>query len=454
MKPNALRGAGWLLAALTFSACSSGVTNPPSSQRADYIPAIRGIHHGMGASSSGKLQHIVIIVQENRSFDNLFQGYPGANTVSSGKNSKGQTITLQPVSLATQYILDHSASSMFLACDGPAKALPGTRCKMDHFDKIPAYGGPTNPEYVYVPQSDSQPYFDMANEWVLADNMFQSHLDESFVSHQYLIAAQAASSVNLPSNYWGCDGNSQDIVGTLTSKRTYGANERACFDYTTLGDELDAAGMSWRFYSSTITGDGGEWSAYQAVQHIRFGNDWNNVITPQKQFITDVGNGTLKNVTWITPICANSDHVNCGGGYGPSWVTSLVNAIGESQFWDSTAVFVMWDDWGGLYDHVPPPHADYDGLGFRVPLLIISPYAKANHVTHVRMETGSILRFVEDEFGLGRLAAADARANSPAQDSFNFSQQPRAFQKITSAKWSKDFFLHQQVDDGRPPDEN
>ena len=205
-----------------------------------------------------------------------------------------------------------------------------------------------------------------------------------------------------------------------------------CFNYQTLGDELDNAGLTWRFYSSDIDDfTDYVWSGYQAIRHIRYGPDWKkDVITPQKQFLTDVAKGTLENVTWITPTCEESDHVNCGGGYGPSWVSALVNAVGKSKFWDSTAIFVMWDDWGGLYDHVPPIHRDYDGTGFRVPLLVISPYAKKDYVSHVEYETGSILRFAEDNFGLAQLAASDARANDPATDCLDFTQTPRTFVPI------------------------
>lgn len=403
------------------------------------------------ATSSNKIQHVVFIIQENRSFDNLFQGYPGADTVPSGKNSKGQTITLQPVSLATQYVIDHSLSAMIAACDGTGK-LPGTQCRNDGFDRESSWGGPTNPEYVYVPHNESKPYFDMAHEWVLADRMFQSHLDESFVSHQYVIAAQAQSSVDLPGSYWGCDGGKSDQVPVISPARAIAGYQEACFDYQTLGDELDKAGLSWRFYSSNINDyTDYVWSGYQAVRHIRFGPDWTkDVITPQKQFISDVGSGTLANMTWITPTCEESDHVNCGGGLGPSWVTSLVNAVGKSKFWNSTVIFVMWDDWGGLYDHVPPPHKDYDGNGFRVPLLVISPYAKKDYVSHVPYETGSVLHFAEDVFGLGRLAKADARSNSPAGDCFDFSKPPRRFVPIAAPKPAS-FFLTRRPDT-RPPD--
>jgi phospholipase C len=122
-----------------------------------------------------------------------------------------------------------------------------------------------------------------------------------------------------------------------------------------------------------------------------------------------------------------------------------VNAVGESKFWDSTAVFVQWDDWGGLYDPVPPPFKDYDGLGFRVPLIVISPYAKKNYVSHTQYETASVLRFAEDLFGLPRLADADRRAASPARDCFDFSQKPRRFVPIGSP-YGADFFLNQPAD--------
>ncbi|MGB8910282.1 MAG: alkaline phosphatase family protein [Candidatus Cybelea sp.] len=397
-------------------------------------------------SGAGKITHVVYVVQENRSFDNLFQGYPGADTVSSGMNSSGQTIKLAPSSLKNVYIIDHSAYAMFAACNGTG-SLPGTNCRMNGFNNEGAYGGPQNPEYVYVPHSESKPYFDMAHEWVVADRMFQSQLDESFVAHQYVIAAQAQSSVDLPYGYWGCERGSGDFVPTITQQRTGGPAQQACFDYTTLGDELDKANLSWRFYAvrygNDAGGNGGTWSAYQAVRHIFYGRDWKrNVVSPNWRFITDVHKGYLANFTWITPECPESDHLECGGGYGPSWVSAIVNTVGQSKFWDSTAIFVQWDDWGGFYEHVAPPFKDYDGNGFRVPLLVISPYAKKNYVSHVPYETASVLRFAEDLYGLSTLSAADKRAASPAADAFDFSQQPRPFVKIKAPYPAKFFIRH------------
>jgi phospholipase C len=276
--------------------------------------------------------------------------------------------------------------------------------------------------------------------------MFQSQLDESFVAHQYVIAAQAQSSVDLPYGAWGCEGGSGDLVATITQNRNpNGPAQQACFDYKTLGDELDKANLSWHFYAvrygRATGGNGGTWSAYQAVKHIFYGRDWRKVISPNWKFITDVHKGYLANFTWITPECAESDHLECGGGFGPSWVSAIVNTVGKSKFWDSTAIFVQWDDWGGLYDHVAPPYQDYDGNGFRVPLLVISPYAKKNYVSHVPYETASVLRFAEDLYGLNQLSAADKRATSPAGDCFDFSQQPRPFVEI-KAPYPAKFFIH------------
>lgn len=420
------------------------------------VPSVRGrsqnaLLHALNANGVGKIQHVVWVIQENRSFDDLFKGYPGADTVSSGKDSNGNTIPLQQISLKRAYEIDHSAFAMFNACDGKGK-LPGTQCRMDGFNREIEAGGPQNGQYGFVPYKESKPYWDMAGEWVLADKMFPSQLDESFVAHQYIIAAQAQSSVNVPDFYWGCGGGQTDDVETLTHQRTYGSLQRACFDYQTLGDEFDDAGLSWRFYTSKYRIPfSGLWSGYQAVRHIFRGPDWKlDVITPQKKFLTDVKAGKLASFTWVTPTCRDSDHSDCGGGGGPSWVASVVNAVGESQFWDSTAIFVQWDDWGGMYDHVPPPHKDYDGLGFRVPLIVISPFAKKNYVSHVQYETASILRFAEDLFGLPQLSVSDARATSPAADCFNFAQHPRKFVPI-QAPMAPSYFMN-EPEDPRIPD--
>ncbi len=445
-----------LIAVTGSAACGGGGGGPqqaglPVTGASSYGAIARG-------KAGGKIAHVVIIIQENRSFDNLFQGYPGADTRSYGYTSTGQKVQLVPVSLDSGWDVDHGSKAFFAACDGQG-SFPGTNCKMDGFDKefatceVPP--GPKcpnkTPQYAYVPQAETKPYFAMAKQYVLADRMFPSNFDGSFVSHQYLIAGQSSSAVDYPLTYWGCDGGSKDTVGTITQQRTYGSQVQACFDNSTLGDELDAAGVSWKYYTAGISGDGELWNAYQAIKHIRYGTDWKtHVVDPQTKFFKDVRNGKLPAVSWVTPTCENSDHASCTTGHGPSWVASLVNAVGKSPYWDTTAIFVMWDDFGGWYDHVAPAMVDYDGLGIRVPLLIISPYAKKNYVTHVHYEHGSLLKFVENQFGLARLAASDARATSPESDCFDFSQPPRSFVTIPSKLKPADF--ERQPLDPRPLD--
>jgi phospholipase C len=413
------------------------------------------------AASSSKVQHVVVIVQENRSFNNLFYGYPGAHTVSYGYDSHGDKVDLKPIGLDTTWDVDHSSASFFSACNGTGR-YPGTDCQMNGFDKETlSCGGSGEPKcpikyppYAYVPHSETQPYFAMAKQYVLADEMFASNFDaSSFVSHQYIIAAQASSSVDFPETDWGCEGGPLDLINTVSQERQIGDPVKTCFDNTTLGDELDDAGLSWGYYTSSLSGRGGIWSAYQAISHIYFGADWSkDVITPQKKFFDDVSNGRLRVVSWVTPTCRNSDHAGCGGKTGPSWVASLVNAIGQSKYWKSTVIFIFWDDYGGWYDPAAPTRVDYDGLGLRIPMLVISPYAKQDYVSHVHYEHGSILKFIEDQFGLPRLAASDARANSPEADAFNFNQAPRAFHAVPSG-FSETYFSRQPLDPRIPDKE-
>jgi len=404
------------------------------------------------------IDHVVIVVQENRSVDNLFQGFPGADTRSYGVNRQGDKITLMPVPLEAAFDFEHDSTSFFTACDGRG-SYPGTNCRMDGFDgehwtcgepgHPPCPNG--NPPYSYVPRSETKPYFLIGERYVFADAMFPSNFDSSsFVSHQYIIAAQAASTVNFPVGPWGCEGGS--FIPTVTQQRQIGPNVAPCFNYATLGDELDGAGISWRYYTSPVDDlSSGVWSAYQAVRHVYTGPDWNtNVVTPQTRFFSDVSNGHLPPVSWITPTCQNSDHPNCGSNTGPDWVASIVNAVGQSQYWNSTVIFIFWDDYGGWYDHAAPQLVDYDGLGIRVPLMIVSAYAKEGCVSHVRYEHGSILKFVEDQWNLPRLSASDRRANPIDPNCFEFFRAPRPFTPIPAAH-DKEYFLHQPLDT-RPPD--
>lgn len=415
------------------------------------------------ASGINKIQHIIIVIQENRSFDNLFEGFHGAETRSYGYTSKGTKVKLIQVPLEANWDIEHQEAGFIAACNGTG-SLPGTDCQMNGFNNeevscgVHGYARCPNktPMYAYVPHTETKLYFDIASQYVLADHMFASNLDaSSFIAHQYLIAAQASGAVDYPSIYnaWGCYGGKKDQIATLTQERMidYKAHIQACFNNQTLGDELDKKHLSWRFYTGALPyGDGHLWSGYTAIRHIYYGPDFKkDVKTPQTTFFTDVKNGSLPSVTWITPTCENSDHATCLSNTGPAWVTSIVNAIGQSKYWNSTAIFVTWDDYGGWYDHVAPKMLDYDGLGMRVPMLVVSAYAKKGYVSHTQYESASILRFAEDRFGLGQLSASDTRATSPA-DCFDFNQAPRKFVKIQSPLDER-YFMARPLD-LRPPD--
>jgi phospholipase C len=425
------------------AALLAGCAGSPSPGGASgVLPQSRAL--AVHAKGGGKIQHVVIIIQMNRSFNDLFYGYPGAKTASYGYDSENQKIELKPVSLATRWALGADADA---ACNGAGK-LPGTDCRMNGFNDEHWTCGPGSaprcpnkyPPYAYVPHHETKPYFTMAKRYVLADEMFASNFDAStFGSLQYIIEAQDHNTVGSPSGVPGCGGGRNDWIQTIGGGRIH-----PCFNNATLGDELDAAHLSWAYYevndANGICGNGdgndrkpagGLWSAYGAIKHICYGRDWNeDVISPPTQFLADVKSGNLRTVSWITPAFADSDEAGSDSTTGPSWVASLVNAVGESKYWNSTAIFVFWDSYGGWYDPVPPPQLDADGLGFRVPLLVISPYAKRGYVSHVRYEHGSILRFAEDQFALGRLGASDMRANSPQRDCFDFKQPPRKFVPI------------------------
>ena len=217
--------------------------------------------------------------------------------------------------------------------------------------------------------------------------------------------------------------------------------------YATLRDLLDAKSDSWAYYSPPVENTGKLWNAFEAIKAVRYGPEWRTNIREPNAFFNDVTKGRLPTVSWIVPDNPDSDHPTVHDT-GPSWVASIVNAVGESPYWDTTAVIVVWDDWGGFYDHVKPPFFDHwGGLGFRVPLIVISPYARETHpgtpgyISHTRYEFGSILKFIENARGLGSLGTTDRRANSIV-DCFDFTRAPRPFTKI-KAPYSREYFLHQ-----------
>jgi phospholipase C len=230
---------------------------------------------------------------------------------------------------------------------------------------------------------------------------------------------------------------------------------------------LDAQNITWHYYTPSA---GSIWTGPNAIQHlcqpqtqngqlVCTGADWtNDVILKPAQVLTDIASNQLPQVTWVIPTGQESDHSGTNNGSGPSWVAQVVNAIGKSPYWSSTAIFITWDDWGGWYDHVPPPQVLANCsqwgcgyvYGFRVPLIVVSPYAKPAYVSHVTHDFGSIIAFIEETYGLPSLGYADAVADD-LSDCFNFNQTPLTFQPIP-APLKAAYFLNDPSPPADPDD--
>lgn len=417
--------------------------------------------NGCGGSSTRrsflgqKIQHIVIVFQENRSPDNLFQDpvliARHADIDSSGLNSKGQIIPLVEGDLVTGYDLSHSHASFEKMYDGG---------KMDGADLIDVFchnGAtncpPPNAPFMYVNPSEVQPYFKLAEQYTFGDRMFQTNQGPSFPAHQFIISGTsaptansnlyAAENLNMSSPNAGCIAAPNITVALIDPSGSESQSSYPCYEHPTLTDLLNAKGLSWKYYAPSA---GSIWTGPDAIQHICgpdapppngtkcVGSDWvNNVVlqspTNPAPILTDIGSNHLAAVSWVIPSALNSDHAGETDGSGPSWVASIVNAIGNSSYWSNTAIFITWDDWGGWYDHVAPRIINSYEYGFRVPLIVVSPYVKAAYVSHTTHDFGSILKFIEENFGLPSLGYADVPADDFA-DCFDFNQAPLQFQTI------------------------
>ncbi len=330
---------------------------------------------------------------------------------------------------------------------------------------------------MYVNPSEVGPYFALAEQYTFADNMFQTNEGPSFPAHQFIISGTsapsqgsnlfAAENPSTTTTTVGCFATPTSTVSMIDATGNESSKQYPCFEHPTLTDLLNTKGVSWRYYTSA--GAGSIWTGPNAIQHMCgpnapppnatacTGPDWiNNVVMPTTQnpvpVLTDIANGQLPAVSWVIPDGKASDHPLSNDGSGPSWVASIVNAIGNSQYWSNTAIFITWDDWGGWYDHVAPQVIN-DGVswgsgyvyGFRVPLIVVSPYAKAANISHVKHDFGSILKYIEVNFGLPSLGYADSPADD-LSDCFDYSQTPIPFQ-IIGAPLQADHFFH----DKRPP---
>ncbi|MGC9991197.1 MAG: alkaline phosphatase family protein [Candidatus Cybelea sp.] len=417
------------------------------------------------------IQHVIIMMQENRSFNNIFAGFPGADTALTGacepaRWCKTGTAKVKPVTLETTNVygqgtdIDHSHNGFKIECDLNASGV----CQNDGFDKI-RFGAAGIGElaklypYAYVERSETKAYWDFAKQYALADHMFFTQTAASFIAHQIILSGTVAlnaheSLTDQPNDTpWGCDGEQGETTPVLFKDGRYKASGPfPCFtEYGTMADLLDPAHVSWKYYvdheinvgpkeEQDFSGD--VWNGYDAIAKVRcktwtlpikgpqdchgYGPDWEHISYPNSSVFRDIKDGTLSAVSWVIPNLKDSDHPASGCSGGPRWVSSVINAIGESKYWNSTAIILLWDDWGGWYDPVPPPQTNYTSLGFRVGTVVISPWARPNTVVHTPYEFGSILKFIEQNFGLGSLHTTDETSTSIG-DMFNFSQKPTKF---------------------------
>jgi phospholipase C len=457
--------------------------------------------HALYAQMSS-FQHVVIVVQENRTPDNLFQGLcTNSKSCSTSPtktqydiqtkdwrdNTKKGGIT-QPlkVALNAAYDVDHSHSAFIRQCD--LDSASGI-CRMDAFARTVCHGCPPQPQMRYVDNSTGllDPYLLLATQYGWANYMFQTNQGPSFPAHQFLFggtsaptAAGDAAAVFASENATGggggkggCTGDSSATVRVISPPDDENQLMYPCFEHNTIPDVVPST-VTWRYYTPNA---GSGWTAPNAIHHICQpsqatsgvckGPMWaDNVDLKSADVLTDIGKCALRNLSWVIPTGANSDHPTQNTGGGPSWVASIVNAIGEStcknpdgsSYWDSTAILITWDDWGGWYDHEPPtllaqPQGDYQ-YGFRVPFLFVSAYTQAGYIDNGRHDFGSIVRFAEHNFGVqeGLLNFADARARDDLSTFFNLKTRPRQFVPIP-ARLSAAYFINDRTPATDPDDD-
>ncbi len=442
-------------AAVVLQACS-GAAQP----QGGVVPAAAAGGH---AAVGNYIKHVVVIIQENRSFSNFFAGYPGAQDAP----MYGYTFDAATKQRVKVPLIPHNFEGQDFDHSWDAAIADYDNGKMDGFP----------PEtYGYIDRRLVKPLWTIAAQYVLADHMYPDQFGASFTAHISLVASTTnltsdagqdpRAEVDFPTSAWRCDA----IPGTATSILTPGKDDLPvtsvvhsgsgpfpCFtQFNTMAQVLDQRGLSWKWYNAPLNTPFLRWDPFDAIKYVWDGPDEaRNIIQPQQQVIYDAQKGQLPAVSWVTPDWQDSDHTGNNSDTGPSWVASVVNAIGQSPEWNSTAVFILWDDWGGWYDGSVPPVKDFTGLGERVPFMVVSPYARKGYVSHTQYEFSSTLKFIESTFGLPVIGPpsfgyTDTRAPS-LLDTFDFTQKPRRYITIP-APYPLSHFLQEKPSHHIPDD--
>src|SRR5919198_772973 len=403
---SAMAVAGGVLAS-----CTGGGSTP---RLGDHVAAI---------DTRWPVKRVVYLMLENRSYDNLFGRFPRGNGATVGvRDGHEVPLTRCPQWLPGDLQHDYSAS---------VHCLNGG--KLDGFAQ-----GVYGPYFAYsqYEEQDVPNYWHWAREFVLCDNFFASTLGPSFPNHLYAIAGQSGGAFDNPENIetrveggkiyksWGCDAIGDDVFVFTRDERGNVTKHDTCFDFKTVGQQLTERGVDWAFYSADWGQPGYFWNAYNGIEAIFHTDLWHEHIRAVDKVLADIDTGNLPSVTWITPRFQLSDHPPWSTCFAHNWVTDIVNRIMRGPMWKHTVVFITWDEWGGFYDHVLPPKVDRLGLGFRVPMLVISPYARRGYLDDARGEFSSPVKFIADNWGLSYLTDRIARTHN-FQHVFDFKAKPR-----------------------------
>jgi phospholipase C len=366
-----------------------------------------------------KLKHIVFILLENRSFDNVFGRFPGADGATVAYDAALGEIPLLHAPAYDWHDIDHEYQNALTAIDGGemngfssagGADLNGARMAFEQYD-----------------QADIPNLWQYAERFTLGDHMFSSAAGPTFPNHLFSVAAQSGSIAGNPQDAsagWGCDSGPTAYVERLDAHNTPRPTV-PCVSFPSLADVLERAHISWAYYAAPPPDPGYIFSVLDAFRSIRTTNLWQERVKNERGFETAASAGLLPAFSWVTPSYLDSAHPPFSICDGENWLVRKVNAIMQGPDWDSTAIFVVWDDYGGFYDHVAPPSIGRLGLGPRVPLLVISPYAKRGYITHTVYSFESVLKTEEELAGLPPLTTRDATAHGML-DGFDFKQPPAA----------------------------
>jgi phospholipase C len=367
----------------------------------------------LAADTRWPIKRVVYVMMENRSFDNLFGRFPGARGATTGVKF-GQEVPLAPCPQWLPGDIPHDRAAHLNAVNG------GT---FDGF-ALGQFGDPW--AYTAFEERQVPNYWRLARDYVLCDNFFASVGGPSYPNHFFFVAGQAGGALDNPENIetrveedgrrfksWGCDAVGDDVFVLVNDGNGNTTKHDTCFNFRSVPEQLEESGVSWAYYSASRYQPGYFWNALNGVAGVYHTDLWRpERIRAVDGLIDDIRAERLPAVTWVTPRFELSDHPPQSTCYAQEWVTDLVNAIIESGAWEHTALFITWDEWGGFYDHVPPPEIDDLGFGFRVPMLVVSPFARKGYVDDAEGEFSSPLKFIEDNWGLSYLTERIERTHN------------------------------------------